>query len=145
MKKVVIKEIIKSKLFINKKVNINKFQIILVLFLIILIWNINDTILKSMFIHYKNIQQKLTSNGKINKNTNYNGFETNIDLTDEFFLLNEVKKKLSNYNLTYIETITGYGGNIGNALIILNNLINICINIKCRNIIVPSRNLFIIK
>ena len=44
-----------------------------------------------MFIHYKSIQQKLTSNGKINKNTNYNGFETNFDLTDEFFLLNEVK------------------------------------------------------
>ena len=48
---------------------------------------------------------------------------------------------MSNYNLTYIETITGYGGNIGNALIILNNLINICINIKCRNIIAPSGKL----
>ena len=94
-----------------------------------------------MFIHYKSIQQKLISNDPINKDTNYNGFETNIDLTDEFFRLEEVKKKLSNYNLTYIETITGYGGNIGNALIILNNLINICINIKCRNIIAPSGKL----
>ena len=58
---------------------------------------------------------------------------------------------MSNYNLTYIETITGYGGNIGNALIVLNNLINICINIKCRNIMAPSgklskliKNLFLI-
>lgn len=45
-----------------------------------------------MFIHYKNIQQKLISNDKINKDTNYNCFKTNIDLTDEFFCLNEVKK-----------------------------------------------------
>ena len=86
-----IKEIIKSEPFINKKIKIYKYQIIFVLFLIILIWIINDTILKSMFIHYKGIQQKLISNDKMNKDTNYNGFETNIDLTDEFFCLNEVK------------------------------------------------------
>ena len=37
-----------------------------------------------------------------------------------------------------VETITGGYGNIGNALMMLNNLLNICINIKCKNIIAPG-------
>jgi hypothetical protein len=40
-------------------------------------------------------------------------------------------------NLNNIETISGEQGNVGNALIMLNNLINICEKIKCINIISP--------
>ena len=40
-------------------------------------------------------------------------------------------------NLNNIETISGRQWNVGNALIILNNLINICEKIKCINIISP--------
>ena len=40
-------------------------------------------------------------------------------------------------NLNNIETISGGQGNVGNALIMLNNLINICEKIKCKNIISP--------
>ena len=40
-------------------------------------------------------------------------------------------------NLNNIETISGGQGNVGNALIMLNNLINICEKIKCINIISP--------
>lgn len=64
--------------------------------------------------------------------------KTNINLNDEFFQLPEVQEQMYIKNLTSIETIAGGTGNIGNTLIMLNNLINICENIKCRNIIIPG-------
>lgn len=67
--------------------------------------------------------------------------KTNINLNDEFFQLSEVQEQMYIKNLTSIETITGGIGNIGNTLIMLNNLINICENIKCRNIIIPGGEL----
>ena len=67
--------------------------------------------------------------------------KTKTNLSDEFFQLSEVKEQMYIKNLTSIETITGGIGNIGNALIMLNNLINICENIKCRNIIIPGGGL----
>lgn len=64
--------------------------------------------------------------------------KTNIDLNDKFFQIRQVQKQIFNKNLTYINVICGGSGNIGNALIMLNNLINICENIKCRYIIAPK-------
>ena len=64
--------------------------------------------------------------------------KSNIDYNNEFYKLKEVKLQILLKNLTNIETIAGGYGNVGNALIMLNNLINICINIKCKNIIIPG-------
>jgi hypothetical protein len=64
--------------------------------------------------------------------------KTNIKYDDEIFQLAEVKEQIKKKNISYIETISGGFGNIGNALIMLNNLINICENIKCKNIITPG-------
>jgi hypothetical protein len=49
---------------------------------------------------------------------------------DEFLKLNNVAKS--------IECLHSGGGNMGNALLILNNLINICENIKCKYILAPG-------
>lgn len=49
---------------------------------------------------------------------------------DEFLKLNNVT--------TNIECLHSGGGNMGNALLILNNLINICENIKCKYILAPG-------
>ena len=57
----------------------------------------------------------------INKNSNY--------------LLDEL---LSLYNITKpVEYLHAGGGNMGNGLFVLNNLINICENIKCKYILTP--------
>lgn len=63
--------------------------------------------------------------------------ETNINLSDEFFMSREVQNKINKTNLTYINTIFGGRGHIGNTLIMLNNLINICEKIRCKNILTP--------
>ena len=70
--------------------------------------------------------------------TNDNRTITNIDFNDDFYNRKEVKEMISKKNLTNIETITGGHGHIGNALIMLNNLINICEQIRCKNIIIPG-------
>ena len=59
-------------------------------------------------------------------------------LNDEFLYLDSIKSQIEKKNLTSFETIYGGNGNMGNALFILNNLINICENIKCKNIIIPE-------
>ena len=65
--------------------------------------------------------------------------ESNIDLNDEFFKMREVQVKINkSTNLTYINTLSGGYGNIGNALKMLNNLIIICENIRCKNIVAPG-------
>ena len=67
---------------------------------------------------------------KSNKNNN-------IYIYKEFFYIPLVQKQIIMNNLNNIETISGGQGNVGNALIVLNNLINICEKIKCINIISP--------
>ena len=64
--------------------------------------------------------------------------EKNI-IKDEFLNLDSIKSQIKEKNLTSFETIYGGDGNIGNALFILNNLINICENIKCKNVIAPEQ------
>lgn len=63
--------------------------------------------------------------------------KTNLDLNDEFFQIKEVIKQINKKNLTNIETVGGGAANVGNALKMLNNFINICEKIKCKNIITP--------
>ena len=53
---------------------------------------------------------------------------SNINYQDDFFKLPIVKKQIYDNNLTYIETLYGVSGNVGNAL-------NICEKISCRNIV----------
>ena len=62
-----------------------------------------------------------------------------IIIKDEFLNLDSIKSQIKEKNLTSFETIYGGNGNIGNALFILNNLINICENIKCKNVIAPEK------
>ena len=62
-----------------------------------------------------------------------------IDIKDEFLKLDSIKSQIEEKNLTSFETIYGGNGNIGNALFILNNLINICENIKCKNVLIPEQ------
>ena len=76
---------------------------------------------------------------------NNSNIKSNIDLNDEFFQIKEVQEQIKSKNLTYINTIFGDRNKIGNALMTLNNLINICENIKCKNIIIPSALTPIIK
>ena len=67
--------------------------------------------------------------------------KTNLDLYYEFFQIKSVKDQIQKKNLTYIETLSGGFGNVGNALIMLNKWINICEKIRCKNIIVPGGGL----
>ena len=80
-------------------------------------------------------------NIKKNSFVNFCQVKTNIDYNDDFFKLSFVKRNIKRKKIRYIETIAGGKGNLGNALIMLNNLINICENIKCKNIIVLSKSL----
>ena len=80
-------------------------------------------------------------NNELNKN-NFKKFDryssnfiSNINYQDDFFKLPIVKKQIYDNNLTHIETLYGVSGNVGNALIMLNNIINICEKISCRNIV----------
>ena len=57
---------------------------------------------------------------------------------DEFLNLDSIKSQIEEKNLTSFETLYGGNGNMGNALFIMNNLINICENIKCKNVIIPE-------
>lgn len=72
---------------------------------------------------------------------NINNNRTNINLSDEFFQIKSVLTQIKNNNLTYINTISGGKAKVGNALVMLNNLINICEKIRCQNIITPSGGL----
>ena len=55
-----------------------------------------------------------------------------------FFKITEVKEQIYYKHLSHIETLYGGFGNVGNTLVILNNFINICEKIKCKNIIAPE-------
>jgi hypothetical protein len=109
-------------------------------FILILIIIINFYII---FITFKNLHNSYKDFNKINvkKNDSFVNFcqmKTNIEYDDDFFQLAEVKQQIRRKKIIYIETIAGGYGNIGNALIILNKLINICENIKCKNVIAPN-------
>ena len=99
-----------------------------------------------IFFEQKN-EEKLDKNIILYSKQNTNTKSTNINLNDEFFKISEVIEQIVDKNLTYIETICGRKRlNTGNALIILNNLINICEKIRCHNIICPPGGLeYIIK
>lgn len=116
------------------------------LFFIFILLIVNDFIVyKIIILSNMKLKQELNINNsdKILNNTFIN--TTNIDFNDEFFKLNEVKLKIKEKNLKRVDTIAGGYGHIGNALIMLNNLIAICINIKCKNIISPGGLQIIIK
>ena len=108
-----------------------KYCLIFIVFLCILI--VIDIIVVSIL--YKNSQ--LTFKKEIKTNDNCL-IKSNIDLDHEFILMKSVQNQIHNKNLTRIETIAGGYGKIGNALIMLNNLINICEQIFCKNIISPG-------
>jgi hypothetical protein len=91
-------------------------------FISIIIPNIKNICSKSVQIFYNEI------------NTN----KSNINFSDEFFQIKSVINQIRTRNLTYIKTIGGGKAKIGNALIMLNNLINICEKIGCKNIITPG-------
>ena len=98
---------------------------------------INYLLLIILFKKQVNKLLILPSNDKFNR-TNLEALnKTNYDSNDEFFQIREVQEQVHNKNLTYIETVSGGTGNVGNALIMLNNFINICEKIKCKNIITP--------
>ena len=67
----------------------------------------------------------------------YKNQNTNLDYNNEFFKIKEVKDQIKNKKLKYINTIFGGKAKIGNALILLDKLIEICRRIKCKNIICP--------
>jgi len=128
-----------------------------ILILIIIIINFYHCYFKKLHISYKdlsirevlikNIKRKAqikrskNINIKINSLVNICQVKTNIDYNNDFFKLAFVKRDIKRKNISYIETIAGGHGNLGNALIMLNNLINICENIKCRNVIALGKSL----
>ena len=85
---------------------------------------------KNKFIKIYNL-----GNYSVIKGINLN---SNIDPEYEFFKLKEVKEQIYKKNLTYVKSLSTGVANVGNALIILNNMINICEKIRCKKIIVPG-------
>ena len=146
MQKILISDSIKPIKFNKQLIKYRDCRIVLLAFIIfLLILGINDYYFTNFIKSYTNKIFKLNYEDKTEK---YNSllFNSNIYLNDEFFELTEVQKQIYFKKIKNIETLSGGGGNIGNALIILNNLINICINIKCKYIITPQGTLkYIIK
>ena len=108
-----------------------------ILYLIVLSFIINGYIIFKLCLNHNILS--------FDKDKNYFHFneynalsKSNIDYNDEFFNLKEVKRQMHLKKLKKVQTITGGYGHIGNALIMLNNLLNICINIKCKNVITPG-------
>ena len=135
-----------SKIYLFRKINFRRCDLgfmkrITIYIIIIIIVLIYEIIYKKI---KKNKNFKLQNEEKRTKN-NISLVVSKIDLTDEFFDIKSVKEQIKNKNLTYIETISGGHGKIGNALIMLNNLINICEKIRCKNIIAPGGLQSIIK
>ena len=74
-----------------------------------------------------------------NKKSKYN------EVDNDFFYIKEVNEQILAKNLTHISTLFGEHKKVGNSLIILNNLINVCERIKCQNVITPSGLKMLIK
>ena len=120
-----------SNIYLFRKINFRRYDfgfmkritIYIIIIIIILIYEIIYKKIK------KNKNFKLQKEEKRAKN-NISLVVSKIDLSDEFFDIKSVKAQIKNKNLTYIETLSGGYGNVGNALIMLNNLINICEKIR---------------
>ena len=145
------KKDIKRKQFLFNNKNSLNIKIYLLLFLILINFISYDFILNSIFKIPKNSTINIISK-KDKKVTNYGNqnsvvfeslgkLKSNIDPKYEFFQIKMVNEQIKKKNLTYIETLSGGVGNTGNSLIMLNNWINICEKIRCKNIIVPGKGL----
>ena len=80
-------------------------------------------IFTKLYTFNKDLTKKIIN--KIDSFANFCQMKTNIKYDDEIFQLAEVKEQIKKKNISYIETISGGSGNIGNALIMLNNLITL--------------------
>ena len=122
-------------MLIEKKNSLNKLiylKVLLGFILISILKVLNFLISKkdknSIIGHQNSILMEAKSNGNI---------KSNIDSKYDFFQIKEVNDQIQKKNLTYIETLSGGYGNVGNVLIMINNMINICEQIRCKNIIAP--------
>ena len=111
-------------MFIEKKNSLNKLIYLKVLLGFILIsilevlkFQISKKDKNSNIGHKNSVLKETKSKGNI---------KSNIDSKYDFFQIKEVNDQIQKKNLTYIETLSGGYGNIGNVLIMINNLINIC-------------------
>ena len=109
-------------------------HILLFIFLIFIIIISNDIIL--IVLSKKN--SDIIFNKENEQANNIPLIKSNINLSDEFFQIPEVLEQIYNNKLTYVKTLSGGHKKVGNALICLNNLLSICVNIRCQNIIVPK-------
>lgn len=130
-----LNEYIKNDFLFSNNNNNSNIKIYFLLILIIINIIVNDFILVSILKSLQNSTINIISK----KDKNYEVKETpsNIDPKYEFFQIKEVNAQINQKKLTYVETLSGGNGRVGNCLIILNNLINICEKIRCKNIIVP--------
>lgn len=118
-----------------------KYLILILLLSII----INFQILTTFFKSQQNRLSDILLNQTIRKDSLDYLSKTNIDYNEEFFQIREVSQQIYNKSLKYISTIAGGRAAIGNSLIMLNKLINICERIRCSNIIAPESLQKIIK
>ena len=147
------KEDIKRKQFLFNDKNSLNMKIYLLFFLILINFIVNNYILISIFKSLQNLNINIISkkdkkvanfenqNSVVIKNESFGQLKSNIDPKYEFFQIKTVNEQIKKKNLTYIETLSGGFGNVGNALIMLNNWINICEKIRCKNIIAPGGGL----
>ena len=125
--------------YINKtcKENLKKKKYLKTFFVLILI-----TLFFKIQISKKDKNLNIgNQNSEVKEIQSEGKMKTNIDSKYKLFQIKEVNEQIKKKNLTYIETLSGGTGNIGNALIMLSKLINICEEIRCKNIIVPQGNL----
>ena len=116
----------------NLRISFNK-KYCLIFIVVFCILIVNNIIV--VCILYKNSEITIKKEIKTNDNCL---IKSNIDFDHNFILMKTVQDQIHNKNLTSIKTIAGGYGKIGNALIMLNNLINICEQIFCKNIISPG-------
>jgi len=113
--------------------NLKKFLFILIIiFFDITIYNISQY---QRSDYNKKKIKTFEFNERINGNKISKVFNSTSYFKKEFFSLKEVEEQINANNLTEITTIFGSHRNVGNSLIILNKLINICERIKCKNIL----------
>ena len=147
MKRILNSEIIYSNIFVRKRKITDKFKLFFIIIFILILWITNEYIIISYITNYnfiklnnKNIEININNSLEINNHTHY--LNSNLYFRDEFINIKGIKEQIIRNNITSIETISAWCKlRIGNALIVLNNLINICINIKCKNIIIPEGSL----
>ena len=109
-----------SKIYLFRKINfrrcdlgfIKRITIFIIIIIIVLIYEIIYKKIKKNKIFMLQKEVKRTKN-------DISLAVSKMDLSDEFFNIKSVKEQIKNKNLTYIETISGGYGNVGNALIML--------------------------